>query len=236
MHRAKTQRRGEKQNRDFVALSYEKPIQVYCNWPLWVLSCKARKPRGSLCAFASWRDHYPFKVFQITSVLLFIVLAFGIARAAEPFDEAAWRRTVESQPVEKLYAPHFKDGKYFNPWLPMEGKNFWRFLKWRFSKKALYTEEEKNFRATVIPNLKDRIATLPMDDFIAWIGHATFLIRLQGEYWLTDPMFSERALLPKRVSPPAMPVEDLQIPRRETSFRDCMHEIHQHLSSDRSHE
>jgi N-acyl-phosphatidylethanolamine-hydrolysing phospholipase D len=163
-----------------------------------------------LCAVASWRDHYSFKVFQITSVLLYIVLAFGIVRAAEPFDETAWRRTVESQSVEKLYAPHFKDGKYFNPWLPMDEKKFWRFLKWRFSQKAPYTEAEKSFRADVIPGLADRIAALPAEDFIAWIGHATFLIRLQGEYWLTDPMFSERALLPKRISPPAMPVEDLK--------------------------
>jgi len=77
-------------------------------------------------------------------------------------------------------------------------------------KKTVYTEEEKSFKATVIPDLADRIAALPEDDFITWIGHATFLIRLQGEYWLTDPMFSERALLPKRVSPPAMPVEDLK--------------------------
>jgi len=163
-----------------------------------------------LCAFASWRDNYSFKVFQITSVLLYIVLAFGIARAAEPFDEAAWRRTVENQSVEKLYAPHFKNGKYFNPWLPMDEKKFWRFLKWRFSKKTPYTEEEKSFRADIVPDLKERIAALPAGDFITWIGHATFIVRLQGEYWLTDPMFSDRALLPKRVSPPAMPVEDLK--------------------------
>ncbi|MCP3954635.1 MAG: hypothetical protein GY697_20805, partial [Desulfobacterales bacterium] len=161
-------------------------------------------------AFASWCENYAFRKFQITAVLVYIVLAFGIARATEPFDEATWRRTVENQSVEKLYAPHFKDGKYFNPWLKMEEKNFWRFLKWRFSKAAPYTDAEKNFRATVIPGLTDRIISQPGGDFITWIGHATFLIRLQGEYWLTDPMFSKRALLPKRVSPPAMPVEDLK--------------------------
>jgi len=46
-------------------------------------------------------------------------------------------------------------------------------------------------------------------DFITWIGHGTFLMRLQGEYWLTDPIFSKRALLPKRVTPPAIGAEDL---------------------------
>ncbi len=161
-------------------------------------------------ALVSWRANDSFKIFQITSVLLYIVLSFGIARAADSFDENAWRRTVDNQSVEKLYAPHFKNGKYFNPWLPMAEKTFWRFLKWRFSKKAPYTEEEKNFKAAVVPRLRDRITALPTDDFIAWIGHATFLICLQGEYWLTDPIFSERALLPKRVSPPAMPVQELK--------------------------
>ena len=150
------------------------------------------------------------RILLIIIALMFALLLFSPAGAAEPFDEAAWHRTVESQSVEKLYAPHFKDGKFFNPWLPMEEKTFWRFLKWRLSKKTPYTDEEKSFRANVIPGLADRIAALPVEDCIAWIGHATFLIRLQGEYWLTDPMFSDRALLPKRVSPPAMPVEDLK--------------------------
>ncbi len=49
----------------------------------------------------------------------------------------------------------------------------------------------------------------PDADFIAWIGHATFLFRVQGEYWLTDPIFSDRALLPKRVTPPAIRAHDL---------------------------
>ena len=40
------------------------------------------------------------------------------------FDEAQWRRDVEKQSIEKLYAPHFKDGEYFNPWMPIERGRF----------------------------------------------------------------------------------------------------------------
>jgi N-acyl-phosphatidylethanolamine-hydrolysing phospholipase D len=58
--------------------------------------------------------------------------------------------------------------------------------------------------------MKKRIRSMPAGDFIAWIGHGTFLLRLQGEYWLTDPIFSERALLPKRVTPPAMAGKELR--------------------------
>ncbi|MEI6154823.1 MAG: MBL fold metallo-hydrolase, partial [Deltaproteobacteria bacterium] len=42
-----------------------------------------------------------------------------------------------------------------------------------------------------------------------WVGHSTFLIRLRGLYILTDPIFSERALLPRRVTPPAITAEEL---------------------------
>ncbi|MFC1822058.1 MBL fold metallo-hydrolase [Thermodesulfobacteriota bacterium] len=126
------------------------------------------------------------------------------------FDESQWRENVEKQNIEKFYAPHFKDGKYFNPWTPREHGGFGRLLKWRFSKKAQYTEEEKNYKPNVLLDLKDRIKAVPDKDFIAWIGHGTFLIRLQGEYWITDPMFSERAFLPKRVTPPAMSAGELK--------------------------
>ncbi len=150
------------------------------------------------------------KILWIILSIIMPAIAFSPANAAKPFDEDTWRRTVENQSVEKLYAPHFKNANYFNPWQAMEKKNFWRFLKMRLSTSIPYTDEEKGFKATVVPDLTNRIAALSGDDFITWIGHATFLIRLGNEYWLTDPMFSDRALLPQRVSPPAMPVENLK--------------------------
>lgn len=135
---------------------------------------------------------------------------FSACAAAPPFDETAWKDTVQNEDVKKLYAPHFDNGAYFNPWLPMEEKRFGRFLQWRLSKKADYTEEEKNFLPQVIPDLAQRIQALPDGDFIAWIGHGTFLLRTQGVFWITDPIFSKRALLPARVTPPAMTAADLE--------------------------
>ena len=126
------------------------------------------------------------------------------------FDEGKWRKEVERQRVEDLYAAHFNDGHYFNPWMPMERGGFWRFLKWRVSSKADYSEEEKNYKPQFIPDLKKRIQAMPEGDFIAWVGHSTFLIRLQEDYWITDPIFSQRALLPKRITPPAITGEELK--------------------------
>ena len=167
--------------------------------------------------YGSWQmDEQQFSFWsQVHSrILLILFFTVGISSCMIhplPFDEAQWREDVENESRENLYAAHFKDGKYFNPWMPRENRGFWTFLKWRFSKKADYTDEERAFKPKILPNLKDRIKAMPEDeDFIAWIGHSTFLLRIQGEYWLTDPIFSERALLPKRVTPPAINWEALK--------------------------
>ncbi len=146
----------------------------------------------------------------LTSLLVFTIFVSSCILNPPHFDETMWRRDVESRNIEKLYEPHFSDGKYFNPWMPVERGKASSFLKWRFTKKASYTDEEKSFKPKVIFGLKDRIKAMPDKDFIAWIGHATFLMRFHGEYWLTDPMFSKRALLPARVTPPAINADELK--------------------------
>ena len=128
-----------------------------------------------------------------------------------PFDEGAWRSKVESADPALLYSPHVKNGRFFNPWMPNEERGFRRFLRWRFaSDPREYTEEEKAYRPGIIGNARERILAMDRGDFIMWIGHGTFLIRLQGEYWLTDPIFSERAFLPKRKTPPGITLEALK--------------------------
>ena len=84
------------------------------------------------------------------------------------------------------------------------------FLKWRFTKKAVYTDEERTFLPQIRPDLTGRLQEVAHKDSIAWVGHATFVIRTAGVTWITDPMLSNRALLPKRVTLPALQKEDLK--------------------------
>lgn len=42
-----------------------------------------------------------------------------------------------------------------------------------------------------------------------WIGHATFLINFYGKHILTDPMFSDRALIAKRKVAPSLHIQDM---------------------------
>lgn len=54
----------------------------------------------------------------------------------------------------------------------------------------------------------------PGDDGLWWLGHASVLLRMQGKYLLTDPVFSRRAsplrfIGPQRRTPPALSIDDL---------------------------
>ena len=152
----------------------------------------------------------PKNVFRILRYLTLALMLASCIATPPPFDEDAWRQEVDAQNTELLYAPHFKDGVYFNPWSPMRSDRFGQFLKWRFSKKATYTDEERTFLPRVRQDLAGRLQKSAGKDTIAWIGHATFFIRTAGVVWLTDPMLSKRALLPKRVTPPALRKDDLK--------------------------
>ncbi|MGI9536623.1 MAG: MBL fold metallo-hydrolase, partial [Desulfocapsaceae bacterium] len=137
--------------------------------------------------------------------LLFFPVLCSCLLAPRTFDEDAWRLKVEEQNSAKLYAAHEKDGRFFNPWLVQEKGRFGQFLKWRMTRSKVYTDEEESYLPGFEPDLLQRLKNMPTDkDLLVWIGHATFLIRLSGSYWLTDPILSERALLPKRLTSPAL--------------------------------
>ena len=88
-----------------------------------------------------------------------------------------------------------------------KGKSFGEFLKWTFTNKtpepiAIETSDEwESF-------------SLDSENYLVWIGHATYLIKKDGLTILTDPVFSNRAspvrfVGPKRLIPPAIPIEKL---------------------------
>lgn len=161
---------------------------------------------------------------------MFSAIGLPACLHAPAFDEAHWRATVEKQDPALLYAPNFKDDRFFNPWLPMTGSRFGALLRWQLSSKATYTDEEEQFKPNLIPGLADRIHR-QKGDFLAWIGHNTFLIRVNNQYWLTDPIFSDRALLPKRKTPPALTIGELNGPVKKLNIL-ISHNHHDHLDKD----
>jgi len=166
-----------------------------------------------------------------TIAALFLTVAFLLAAcgfSVRPFDEKRWREEVAATDPALLHAPHYRDGRYFNPWMPVE-KDFGEVLVWWLSARTTYPPEEEQAAPRIVPGLRQRIAATS-GDFIAWIGHATFLIRSGGVYWLTDPMFSERALLPQRLTPPALSLEEfLSLPGEKNVI--VSHNHYDHLDA-----
>ena len=96
--------------------------------------------------------------------------------------------------MEKTLYHHLPDGSFRNPeGSPERNSNF----KWSFK---VFNKEKKKLNMTVPEDHaidKQRVLTdlenLKNDDYVGWIGHATFLIKLGNTTIITDPVFSKNA-------------------------------------------
>jgi len=136
-------------------------------------------------------------------VVLLLSLFSCSSSEKQNFSETKWAQSVDETRVQDLYAPHEKEGRFFAPWMEMGDKSVLDVLGWKLFSTTSYTNLERTFLPRVIPDTAGRLENT-IGDFILWIGHNTFLIRVNGAYWLTDPIFSKRALLPARLTPPAL--------------------------------
>jgi N-acyl-phosphatidylethanolamine-hydrolysing phospholipase D len=106
-----------------------------------------------------------------------------------------------------LHAPHRDaDGAFFNPW-SADRPSFLDFLRWRFS-----ANEYDKSATPVIPRVANDGASLAEPNApaeVTWVGHATLVIHEGDDVVLTDPHWGDRALVPKRVTPPGIPLESI---------------------------
>jgi L-ascorbate metabolism protein UlaG (beta-lactamase superfamily) len=100
--------------------------------------------------------------------------------------------TTHAAPLASATSPQFQDGKFRNP-VPMQKQSagemlklFWTFL---FNKPAGTTPEGA---IPVRPLTQAALLAAP-DKTLFRLGHSTMLIKLGGEFYLTDPVFSKRA-------------------------------------------
>ncbi|KAF9178784.1 hypothetical protein BGZ50_007464 [Haplosporangium sp. Z 11] len=124
-----------------------------------------------------------------------------------------------------LPAHHDPSGKGFvNPWPSFYKHGVWDLLKWRWE---FDRKQSKVTTQIVLPKIlslnKDLIDTFshPRDtaaeaDKITttWLGHACFLVQINGVNVLFDPVFSDRCspsqlVGPKRITPPPCKLDEL---------------------------
>ena len=136
----------------------------------------------------------------MNKIFLFLLIALTYSFAGD---------TMEKKPYH-----HLSDGTFRNPeGSPERDPNVkWSYKKFNEERKKIITELPADFvipRQEVIKNLE----SLKDEDFIAFIGHATFLIKLGDITIITDPHFSKNAgpliFGPKRYVDPAINLKDL---------------------------
>ena len=139
--------------------------------------------------------------------------------------------------MEKKPYHHLPDGTFRNP----EGSPV-RANDVQFSYRT-FIKEKKKIDITfpkdhVIDKkiLKENLEKFKDDDYIAWIGHATYLIKLGSMTIITDPVFSKNAgpliFGPKRFTEPALKLNE--IPKTDIFLLTHNHYDHQDMSTIRN--
>jgi len=136
--------------------------------------------------------------------------------------------------MEKKPYHHLPDGTFRNPeGSPKRDNNF----KWSF---RVFNEKKKNLDMTVPQEhvvektkvLSD-LERFKDEDYVGWIGHATFLIKLGNTTIITDPVFSKNAgpliFGPKRFTEPALNLNE--IPKTDLFLLTHNHYDHQDIST-----
>jgi N-acyl-phosphatidylethanolamine-hydrolysing phospholipase D len=109
-----------------------------------------------------------------------------------------------SAPVDSLRAPHFANGRFFNPW-GISKAGFRDLVRWKLLSRNAYGRR----RPPEVPRVENdgaSLATRGGPAEIHWVGHSTFAIRDGEQVLLTDPHFGPRALVPPRHHPPGLPL------------------------------
>ena len=109
---------------------------------------------------------------------------------------------------------HLDNGKFRNPeGSPVRSEN----VKWSYS---TFNKEKKKLDMTVPDEhvikknlVLEKLNSIQNNDYIGWIVHATFLIKLGNTTIITDPVFSKNAgpliFGPKRYTEPALNLNEL---------------------------
>ena len=117
--------------------------------------------------------------------------------------------------MEKKPYHHLPDGTFRNPeGSPERNSNFkWSFRTYNKEKKKLDMSVPKDHVVEKAKVLSD-LEKFKDDDYISWIGHATFLIKLGNTTIITDPVFSKNAgplfFGPKRFTEPALKLDEME--------------------------
>jgi len=133
------------------------------------------------------------KTFFKALCLLIIPAIFAQCVSQPPeFSEAEWFERVQNADAALLYAPNTADdGTFFCPWLQRQRPH--KSGSWFFHKRVKYDKIAKTQYGSV-PNDYSYLSDSGFNS-ITFAGHASMIIKLDGQVVFTDPFFSNAALV-----------------------------------------
>jgi N-acyl-phosphatidylethanolamine-hydrolysing phospholipase D len=145
-------------------------------------------------------------VMMIMGIFMTTSLLYALQdSSSDNFDEADWSKITDTNDSSLFYALHEREGRYFNPWMPLSENGIFKLLKWRLSNKPAYKADEESF----LPRVNDLTADYinSNNNFITWLGHSSVLMKLSGRVILLDPVFGDIPFS-KRRTPSALTYEE----------------------------
>jgi N-acyl-phosphatidylethanolamine-hydrolysing phospholipase D len=106
--------------------------------------------------------------------------------------------------TESLYAPHRRDGRFFNPWAS-DPKTVWGMLRWQLFTRNPY-DRGGPLEVASVPNDASYLDGVEHSATVTWVGHSSFAVHDRDDVFLTDPHFGGRALIPGRKQDPGIPI------------------------------
>ncbi len=106
-------------------------------------------------------------------------------------------------------APHRgSDGRFFNPWQEVPRRGLRDVVRWKLRSNPYAAERRDPPHLPVQPDAPLRWDATPPPR-LAWLGHASILVEIDGVVALVDPVFGPVARVLRRAVPPPFAVGDL---------------------------
>lgn len=176
----------------------------------------ARRRRGVVLDGTRFRAFLP----HVRRLLLALL---PLACSVPPDPGPAFPLDARLDPAQ-LRAAHRSPEGFFNPWAA-DPKSLWGMMRWQLSGNRF----DKSRRPAVpsVENDGAYLADVENSATVTWVGHATFAVHDGDDVFLTDPHFGDRALLPRRLVPPGVPL--VSVP--PDAFAVVSHNHYDHLDA-----
>jgi len=103
----------------------------------------------------------------------------------------------------RFHAPHRAGRRFFNPWNP-ETRGLPDLLRWWLGRNPYGRHGPPE--VPVVANDGAYLARAGEPASLTWVGHASFALQDGPDVALLDPVWGPRALIPRRLTPPGIPL------------------------------